>query len=464
MLLHKAFGKRLQLALVLGLIMALVLSACAPSGADDPVESDDTEATPTTEAPAATDDESDAEEPEESPDATEDDSTSGEPIVVKVGFLSPVTGPLAAIGTEMKQGWELYWEEHGAEAGNYVVETIYEDDAGNPDTALTKARRLVEDEQVDVVVGPLAANTALAVADYLIQQGVPNFHPVTAADDLTQRLANPLVIRVGAMTGSQATYVAGHWAYEQGYRKAITLCSDYAFGWENCGGFVRSFTEAGGEIVDQLWNPLGTPDFSSYATQIASSGADVAFIGSSGGTDGTNFMRAYEDFGLGDQIEVLGNCCLLDQATLRDAGDIAVGLRSVTYWAEGRESPEVERFIELYDEAYGGIPSLYVANSYTAAHVFAEALKASEGELDPEGLVAAAREVNLEDSVFGPRRIDEWNNPIGNVYITRVEQREDGSYWNVVEETYEEVSQFWTFDPQEILDSPPYDRTNTGQQ
>src|SRR5690606_39663578 len=69
-------------------------------------------------------------------------------------------------------------------------------------------------------------------------------------------------------------------------------------GWENCGGFVRTFTAAGGEIVDQLWNPLGTPDFSSYATQIASSGADVAFIGSSGGTDGTNFMRAYEDFGL----------------------------------------------------------------------------------------------------------------------------------------------------------------------
>jgi branched-chain amino acid transport system substrate-binding protein len=96
--------------------------------------------------------------------------------------------------------------------------------------------------------------------------------------------------------------------------------------------------------------------------------------------------------------------------------------------------------------------------------VFSEALKTIEGtEVDPEGLVSAARSVNLEDTVFGPRKIDDWNQPVGNVYITKVEKRDDGKYWNVVEETFKEVGQFWNFDPEEILANPPYDRTNTGQ-
>ncbi len=451
--------KRSWIGITSGLALALIVSACAPGGASEATKDATATESKTEETGSKT------EEATSSQAAGSETAAPADPTVIKVGFLSPVTGPIAAIGIEMKQGWELYWKEHGTTAGNFVVETVYEDDGGNPDTALSKAKRLVEEEKVDVVVGPLAANTALAVSDYLIQQGVPNFHPVTAADDITQRNKNPLVIRVGAMSGSQPNYVAGQWAYDQGYRKAITLCSDYAFGWENCGGFVRTFTAAGGEIVNQLWNPLGTPDFSSYATQIASSGADLAFIGSSGGSDGVNFLRAYEDFGLADTIDILGNCCLLDQSTLSEMGDVAEGLHSVTYYAEGLDTPSMRTFHELYDGAYGGLPSLYVANSYVTAGVFSEALTTIEGnEIDPEGLVSAARSVNLEDTVFGPRTIDEWNQPVGNVYITKVEKRDDGKYWNVVEETFEGVGQFWNFDPDEILAGPPYDRTNTGQQ
>src|SRR5690606_14259425 len=139
-------------------------------------------------------------------------------------------------------------------------------DAGDPDIALTKARRLVEEEQVDIVAGPILANTALAVADYVAGQGVPSLH-ITAADDITQRNHDPHVLRVG-YAGSQTNFPAGQWAYDEGYRSAVTLCPDYAFGWESCGGFVSAFTEAGGEISEQIWHPLGTQDFSSYITQI----------------------------------------------------------------------------------------------------------------------------------------------------------------------------------------------------
>ncbi len=428
-----------------GFALSLALAACAPSGAQDP-----------TSAPTSDDAANGSSEPGE----------SAEPGggIVKVGFLSPVTGPVAAAGLEMKEGWELYWDENGNTVGNVTVETIYEDDAAVPDTALAKAKRLVEEEGVDVVVGPLAANTALAVADYLIQQGIPNLHPITAADDLTQRLANPLVLRVGSLTGSQPNFVAGQWAYEEGHRTAITLCPDYAFGWESCGGFVRAFTEAGGEIVDQLWNPLGTQDFSPYVTQIGSSGADLAFVASSGGSDGTNFINAFTDFGLKDKVEVLSNCCLIDQSTLRDVGELAEGMKSVSYWAEGSDLPQVKAFVELYESKKGVIPSLNVGSAYTTAHVFAEALKLTDGKVDGTDFVAAARTINMEDSLFGVRSFDDFNNPVAEVYIRHVAKREDGAYWNVVDKTYENVSQFWTYDPEEFLKNPPFDRNNTGQQ
>jgi branched-chain amino acid transport system substrate-binding protein len=393
---------------------------------------------------------------------SDSDSKVGESGTVKVGFLSPVTGTAAAAGTEMREGWELYWEQHGTTVAGTKVETVFEDDAGNPDTALTKAKRLIEDEQVQVIVGPLLANTALAVSDYVTREGVPSLQPVTAADDLTQRKQHPLMLRAGSYTGSQMNFPGGKWAYEEGYRKAVTLCPDYAFGWESCAGFVRAFTQAGGQIVKQLWFPLGTQDFSPYVTELGSAGADIAFVATAGGADGARFIKAFNTFGLKGKLPLLTNCCLVDQPTLRDAGPEAEGVYSVSYWAEGRDSPAVKKFVDGYKQKYGKIPSLNAAGGYITAEVFAKALEKLGGKAEAEALIAAARELTFADSLYGPLKYDEMNNPVGPVYIRRVEKNSDGEYWNVVVKTYDNVSQFWTFDKDEYLKQPPYDRNNTG--
>ncbi|HZA84950.1 MAG TPA: ABC transporter substrate-binding protein, partial [Actinomycetes bacterium] len=111
---------------------------------------------------------------------------------VKLGFISPVTGFVAALGTDMRRGWEMYWSQNGGKAGDTTVQTVFEDDTGDPDVALTKARRLVEQEQVQLVAGPILANTAYAVAGYVAGRGLPTVQ-MTGADDLTQRKFNPLV-------------------------------------------------------------------------------------------------------------------------------------------------------------------------------------------------------------------------------------------------------------------------------
>jgi branched-chain amino acid transport system substrate-binding protein len=296
----------------------------------------------------------------DSASSNEPGSTAAAAGEVTVGFISPVTGFAAALGTDMKNGWDLYWELNGPTAGGATVKTVYEDDAGDPEVALTKARRLVEQEKVDLVAGPILAHTAYAVANYVAGKGLPTLQ-ITGADDLTQRQYDPNILRVG-YTSSQSNFPAGEWAYKQGHRKAVTLCPDYAFGWESCGGFVSAFTAAGGEVVDQIWNPLGTQDFSTYVSQIKKINPDVVFVGSAGGPDAILLYKAWTSFGL-QKTPIIGNCCFADEVFLKEIGDSAVGINSFTYWSAGRDSETVKKFVAEYEKRHNQIPSLYAAGS-----------------------------------------------------------------------------------------------------
>ena len=386
-------------------------------------------------------------------------STSGP---IKIGFISPATGTVAAAGKDMRDGWNLYWEQHGNRVAGREVVTIHEDDAGNPETGLSKARRLVEQEQVAMVVGPLLANVGYVVADYVSGKGRPSIMAVAAADDLTQRRANPLVLRLGAFTSSQSNFAAGKWAYDQGYRTAVTFCPDYAFGHESCGGFVQTFTEAGGRVLEQLWNPLNTQDHGTYVSQIRELDPDVLFVAQTGG-DAPRFIAAWEEFGLKDRIPMIGNATLLEQSVLR-GNPPAEGMRSFGYFAEGYDSPGTRKFVEDYLAKYGVLPSLYSAGSYVSAEWIAKALEARGGDAsDAEALVEAIRGISFQDSALGPLKLDERNQIIGNAYLRTVKRRPDGKLWNEVDEVIPNVSQFWTYDPEEFLKQPVYSREFQGR-
>ncbi|WP_449570474.1 ABC transporter substrate-binding protein [Microbacterium sp. MC2] len=425
----KTTGRRSAFAVAGIAAAALALSACAPPGASDP--------DPTT-------------------------GSDGDAGSVKVGYISPTTGNFAVAGQEMVDGWNLYWDINGAEVDGITIETIVEDDAGNPETSLTKARKLIEQDKVDFIVGPLIANTALAVAEYTAGVGVPNLHPVAASDDLTQRNANDLTVRTGSMGGSQANYPGGQWAAtDGGYDTAVTLCADYAFGWESCAGFVQGFEQNGGEVLEQIWFPNSTTDFSTYVSQIQAVGADVVYVATAGGAPGPNFLTAYQGLGL-DPDKLLLNCCALDQGTLRAMGDQVVGVKSVSYWAEGRESGAVAEFIEAYKEfADGKVPGAYVAGGYMTASLVASVFK-EKGLVTGEDLVSAITEYTFEDSIFGRVSWDDYNQMVGPVYVREVTAGDDGNFYNTPIATFEDVDQWLGRTPEEAMAMPTYSQTFQG--
>jgi branched-chain amino acid transport system substrate-binding protein len=383
---------------------------------------------------------------------------------IRMALLSPTTGVVAAAGTDMLNGWRLYWKVNGDEVAGRKVEWIHEDTAGDPQTGLQKARKVVDQDDVSVVVGPLLANVGYAIAEYLeTQPSVIGLNPVASADDLSQRTPVDNYLRVGGWQSSTPHHVAGRWAAEQDYERVITLCQDYAFGHEVCGGFINAFTDMGGQIVKNLWAPLGTSDYSSYLAQIDPKDADAVFM-ITVGADSGRVIKQWEDFGLKGKIQLIAGETTLEQSLLRAMGDEALGLDSFGHYAEGRDSPATQDFVAAYEKEYGDIPSYYSCATYTAAQWFAKGAEEADGALgDTTAFLQTLKGVELEDSCLGPMSLDEHGGTVLTVYRRKVVKDDEGRLMNEAVEEFPGVSQFFWYDAEAFLEQPVYSRDYLGE-
>jgi branched-chain amino acid transport system substrate-binding protein len=370
---------------------------------------------------------------------------------------------LAAGGKELVEGFELWWERNGKEIAGRKIEITIEDDASNPDTALQKARRLVEQSNVHFLIGNITANTGLAVANYVKGNGVPYFIPVIAADDLTQRNRIPNVLRIAGYTGSQMTRPLADWALKNGYKKVATVSQDYAYGHEMCGGFAQTFTEGGGTIVQQFWHPLNTSDFSPYLGQLQGLGVDAIFAMETG-ADATRFLQQYSSFGLKGKIPLIGAMNVADQSVIRTLGDEPMDVVSCAMFAEGGDDEATKSFVSGYEARYQKLPSVFGTTHYSGAKWLTEAITNIKGNVeDREALLKAVRAIELKGSPLGATvKLDPFGHPVYNVFIRKVVKRADGKKWNVPIATYPDVGQFWKYDPETYMKQPSYSRTFQG--
>ncbi len=382
---------------------------------------------------------------------------------LKVGLLAPLTGVVASGGREMVEGTQFYFEKQGNKVAGRAVELTVEDDGSNPDTALQKARKLVEQGKVDFLIGNLLANTGLAVANYVKGTGTPYFIPIIAADDLTQRDRIKNVVRVAGYSASQFSHPLGEWALKKGYKKIITVGQDYTFGHEQCGGLAQVFTEGGGQIVQQFWHPLNTADFSPYLGQIANMQADAVFAMETG-ADATRFITQYASFGLKGKMPLLGAMNATDQSVIRTLGAECEGIISAAHFAEGADNPATATFVKEYTAKFGKTPSLYGFSMYSGAMWVSKAIETLKGKIDDRtAFVDTVLKTELDNSPLGKTvKLDAYGNPIYDVYIREVKKAPDGKFWNVPIETYPAVSQFFKYDPATYLKQPPYSRNFQG--
>lgn len=372
----------------------------------------------------------------------------------KIGLLTVKTGPLAQGGIQMEQGIAAFLKEKNSTLAGRKVELLVADTGGNPAGAKTKAQEVIERDKVNVILGPLAAFELLAITDYVRDNATPLIS-LAAAEDVTQRKANPFIIRPSA-TSAQCCHVMGDYAAKElKYKRAATISEDFAFGYEQMAGFQRVFEDNGGKVVKKLWPPLVTPDYTPFIAQIKN--VDCVFNGFAG-SNPVKFMRAYADLGLKDKVPLLAGWTAMDDALLRSLGDEAVGVYSAAYYSADSSSDSNKRFVAAMQKDYGVLPGGYSAGMYVAGQCVEAAIQQLGGQADDrKALAEALHKVSLSDTPRGAVKFDQYGNVIGEVFIRRCEKK-GTQLVNTLIKTYPNVSQFWTYGEKDFLANPVYAR------
>lgn len=349
---------------------------------------------------------------------------------VRIGLLTVKSGPLAQGGIQMEQGIALFLKHRGNKLAGRAAELIVADTGGNPAGAKTKAQELIERDNVDFIVGPLAAFELLAISDYAAQHKCPILS-LAAAEDMTQRKPNPYFVRASGTSAQSMHPLADYARKELKYYTVITIANDFAFGYEETGGFQRVFEDMGGRVKAKLWPPLVTPDYTPFIGQMSEVDAVVSGLG---GSNPIKFMRQYKDQGL--TLPVLGGSVAMDDGLLKSFGDEAIGAISCSQYSADLETPSNRRFVADSIRDYGGIPGSYAAGLYTNGQVAEAALEQTGGRTDDkEALIKAMRAVSLTDSPRGPFHFDRFGNVVGDFFIRRCDKK-DGKLVNTTIKTY----------------------------
>lgn len=339
---------------------------------------------------------------------------------LKIGVLTPLTGFAALPGKVEVNGIKLRLKELNYEIARRKIELITEDSAGDPVTGITKARKLVERDRVEIVLGPLVNHVVQAVQQYTFEQKVPQI-PLVAGLPETAKFPNALV---PSWNGVSLGQLFGEYAYKKlGYRKIAIMSSNFTFGRRSSEGFKEGFAAAGGSIVTEVYPPLGTADFSPFLAALPQADAVYSFIG---GADAIRYVKQRAELGLNERLPLLCIISTVEGTALPSQGDAALGSVAITHYFEDLDNPTNRHFVAAYAKEYGEPPlGYYPALGYTIVQILEEGLRRTGGRTSPyESLVTAWRQVDFS-SPQGRFRFDPVKPfPIIDYYVVKVVKKD----------------------------------------
>jgi branched-chain amino acid transport system substrate-binding protein len=340
---------------------------------------------------------------------------------LKIGVVSVLTGPAAALGQQLRDGFQLAVDQNGGKLGGVPVQITVIDDELKPDVAVGKVRSFVEGGKVDFVVGPIFSNILGAIAKPVLDSGAflvsPNAGPSTLAGKACHQN-----FFVTSYQNDQVHEVLGKYAQDQAYKKAYIIAPNYQAGKDSLAGFKRYFK---GEVIDEVYVPLTSLDFSAELAKIASAKPDVVFAFLPGGL-GVNFVKQWSQAGLTGKVPFL-SAFTVDESTLPAQQDAAVGLFGGMTWAPNMDNPQSKKFVAAYEAAYKIVPGSYAMQAFDAALLIDSAVKAAGGTADKDKLRAAIKKADFT-SLRGKFKFNTNGYPIQDFYLVKVAKRPDGKF------------------------------------
>lgn len=340
---------------------------------------------------------------------------------LKVGMLTTLSGPSAVLGQHMRDGFNLFVKQQGGKLGGLTAEVSVTDDELKPDVAVTKARGLVERDNVDFVVGPIFSNVLQAIMKPVTDSRAFLISPNAGTSNFAGRQCNANFF-VTSYQNDQNHEVLGRHAQDAGYKRVFIMAPNYQAGKDSLAGFKRHFK---GEVLDEVYTQLGQLDFSAELTRIASMKPDAVFTFMPGGM-GVNLVRQWRQAGL-TAIPFL-SAFTVDESTLPAQQDAAIGMFGGANWAPTLDNPQNKAFVAAFEKEYGYVPGSYAMQAYDAAQLIDSAAKAVAGKLaNKDALRAALKKADFK-SLRGDFKFGNNHYPIQDFYLVKAAKRADGKF------------------------------------
>lgn len=362
-----------------------------------------------------------------------------QPRILKIGMITSLSGPFAALGESMRAGMRLLIAQSGDKFADRPVELIVEDDQARPDDGVRKARKLIGQDRVDLLCGVISSGVALALRDVVTEARTPTFL-LGSANDLARRAASPYILRptkTNWMLGS----TAARWAQERhpGTR-IVTAASDYAAGREYVGDYVQTYQQLGGRIGRQFWTPLGTADFGPLLTAIAAERPEAVYVFFAG-SDAVRFLRQWKEYRLAGRVRLTGTGACFDQEDVLPAvGDAPLGATNTFH--QSPTAPASAEFVAAYRATGKPLPGEFSTTGYVCGQVLRAAAERSGG--DPTANWAQTRQALFDAPIptaFGAMPFDPRNGQaILDIHVNEVKAAPPGRVLvNTVVHTYPQL-------------------------
>ncbi len=365
---------------------------------------------------------------------------------LRIGVLATLSGALTSGGEDGVRGAQIALKQRGGKIAGREVEFIIAATDASPDSALRAARKLVEQDKVQLILGPLSGSEGIAMRDY--SKTVPNVTVVDASSgalETTYVNPSPNYFRFNS---NGAMWMAGLGEYvfkDKGYKKLAVIGEDYSFPYTQVFGFALGYCKAGGQIVQRQWVPLGTKDFGSVIANIPDD-VDAVFLGLGGG-DSVNFLNQYGQ--TGGKAKFVGGSIMVDQTVLSSRGAakrLLVGTPSSGGVADAWDDPKWKAWVKAYQDAFPAdkrfaSPSLFATNYYNAFNGMATGLEKVNADLSDGGAKFRAELAKVElDAPNGPIKLDDDRQAIATTFITEVVETPSGELTNKFVRTVPNVS------------------------
>lgn len=344
---------------------------------------------------------------------------------VKVGLLSTLSGPGAALGIDIRDGFQLAVQHADGKLGGLPAEVIVADDQMSPDAAKQTAERLLKRERVDFMTGIVFSNIMLAVGQPVFANKTFYISANAGPSQYAGAQCNPFFFSASYQNDNMHEAV-GKTVQDRGFKKVALLAPNYPAGKDALAGFKRFYK---GEVALETYTPLNQLDYGAELSQIRASGADAVFIFLPGGL-GVNFIKQFTGAGLNKEMKLFAPGFSADEDVIRAVGEPMLGIFNSSQWAHDMDNAANKRFVADFQKAFGRLPTLYAAQGYDAARLIDAAVRDVKGKLDDKAALRKALEAANFEAVRGPFKFGPNHYPIQNYYLREVVKDAQGRITN----------------------------------